>query len=48
MALVVGERLATLHELETMYSFPDLLDMAEVLMVQRNNEAAANKEAARR
>lgn len=48
MALVVGERLATLHELETVYSFPDLLDLAEVVMVQRNNEAAYNKEAARR
>ena len=47
-ALVIGERLATLHELETVYSFPDLLDLAEIVMVQRNNEAAANKEAARR
>lgn len=48
MALVVGERLATLHELETVYSFPDMLDLAEVVMVQRNNEAAYNKEAERR
>lgn len=48
MSLVVGERLATLHELETVYSFPDLLDMAEIIMVQRNNEAAYNQDAARR
>lgn len=45
MALVIGEKLATLHELQTVYSFPDLLDLAEIAMVQRNNEAAAYKAA---
>lgn len=41
MALIIGERLATLRELEEYYSFADALDMAEVIQVQRYNENAA-------
>ena len=48
MALVVGERLATLRELQEWYSYEDALDMAEVIMVRRNNEIAAYKAAERR
>lgn len=43
MYLVAGERLATLHELETVYSYADALDMAEIVMVRAHNEAAAYK-----
>ena len=48
MALVIGERLATLRDLETYYSYEDALNMAEIVMVRRNNEHAAYKAAERR
>lgn len=48
MALVIGERLATLRELQTWYSYEDALNMAEVIMVKSNNEAAAMKAAEKR
>ena len=44
MALVVGEKLATLCELDEYYSYEDALDLAEVVMVRNNNEMAAMKE----
>jgi len=46
--LIVGEKLATLKELETWYSYEDALNMAEIIMVQRNNEQAAYRAAERR
>jgi len=48
MALVVGERLATLRELQEWYSYEDALDMAEVILVKSNNEMAAMKAAEKR
>lgn len=39
--MIVARRLATLHELETVYSYQDALNMAEVLTVQNYNEWAA-------
>ena len=45
-ALIVGERLATMRELETWYSYEDALNMAEILQVRNHNERAA-AEAAR-
>lgn len=45
---MIGERLATLRELEEYYGYSDLLDMAEVIMVRRNNELAAQKHAERK
>ena len=37
-ALVLSERLATLHELQTVYSYRDLVALSEVAMVDRYNE----------
>lgn len=37
----MARRLATLHELETVYSFEDALDMAEIITVQNYNEWVA-------
>lgn len=41
MALIIGERLATLMELETVYSFADALTLAEVIGVRKRNEYLA-------
>ena len=35
------QSLATLRELEEYYSYEDALNMAEIIMVNRNNERAA-------
>lgn len=37
----MARRFATLHELETVYSYEDALNMAEVITVQNYNEWAA-------
>ena len=37
MALIIGERLATLRELEEYYSFADALDLVEVIQVRHAN-----------
>ena len=37
-ALILSHRLATLHELQTVYSYADALDMAEVITVNNYNE----------
>jgi len=39
--MIVGRRLATLNELQTLYSYEDVLDMAEIITVQNYNEWAA-------
>lgn len=41
---VVGRGLATLHELETVYSLQDALKMEEVIKVQNYNEWVALEE----
>lgn len=35
---VISHRLATLHELETIYSYEDMLDMYEILHINNLNE----------
>jgi hypothetical protein len=47
MGGIVSRRLATLRELETIYSYEDALNLAEIIAVRNYNEWAA-KEAARR
>jgi len=46
LGLVVARRLATLHELDTVYSYEDALNMAEIITVQDYNQWLA-MEAAR-
>lgn len=48
MALIVGEKLATLRELQEWYSYEDALNLAEVIMVRNNNEWVAMKAAEKR
>lgn len=38
IAAVVGQKLATLHELQTVYGLEDVYDMLEVLMVDNHNQ----------
>lgn len=45
VGLVVSAKLATLHELQTVYSYRDLLDLAEIAMVTGYNEWAAMESA---
>lgn len=45
IGLVVSERLATLHELQTVYSIEDLFSLIEILAVDSANEARIRKAA---
>ena len=45
IALVVSSRLATLHELQTVYGAVDLYDFLEVLAVDGNNARARRRKA---
>ena len=45
MALVMSEGLATLRELQTVYSYRDLMMMSEVCMVNSYNEWCSYKSA---
>lgn len=45
MALVMSEGLATLRELQTVYSYRDLMLMSEVCMVNSYNEWCGYKSA---
>lgn len=45
---VISRRIATLHELETVYSYEDLLDLYEIVYVNSVNEVTAMEEAKRR
>jgi len=38
---VIGSRLATLHELDTVYGVEDLYDLIEVVMIDADNNRAA-------
>lgn len=42
MATVIGRRLATLHELDSVYGTEDLYDLLEVLQVEAINEQRAS------
>ena len=41
---VVHNRLATFHELETVYSYSDALDMMEIIRVNNYNEWVVSSE----
>ena len=41
MAMIINRKLATLHDLQTRYSYEDALNMAEALAVQNYNEWVA-------
>lgn len=41
MGVVISRQLATLHELETVYSLNDALNLAEIITVGNYNEWAA-------
>lgn len=41
VGVIVARRMATLHELQKVYSYEDALNMAEVITVQNYNEWAA-------
>ena len=45
VACIIGERLATLQELKTIYSMEDMMDMYETIMVGRYNEYLAMQDA---
>ena len=42
LGIVIGERLATLHELQTVYSTEDVYLMLEVLVVTKHNDNLRN------
>ena len=48
MALVMSENMATLRELQTVYSYRDLMLMSEVAMVNSYNEWCSYKSAEER
>jgi hypothetical protein len=41
IAVVVSRRLATLHELQTIYGLADLHDLLEIILVDSHNERVA-------
>ena len=45
MALVMSEGFASLHELQTIYSYRDLMQMSEVAMINSYNEWCSYKSA---
>ena len=45
IAVVVSSRLATLHELDTVYGLEDLYDLIEVLSVDATNRRRAEEHA---
>lgn len=44
VGVVIGSRLATLHELETVYGLEDMYDLLEVVEIDAYNERLAAKE----
>lgn len=40
---MIVNRLATLHELQTVYSYEDLFDLLEILQVDAYNQAIAQQ-----
>ncbi len=43
IALLVGNKMASLHELSTVYGLEDAYDLIEILVVDSNNKALLNK-----
>ena len=48
MGVIISQRLATLYELQTVYSYEDALNLLEVVTVRNYNEWAAAEESKRR
>lgn len=48
IASVVNSRLATLHELETVYGLEDLFDLLEIIIINIANQQKKNKMAQER
>jgi hypothetical protein len=44
VGVVVSRRLATLYELDTIYSYEDMLDLYEIVVINNINEQRAWKE----
>ena len=42
-AVIISQKFATLHELQTIYSYEDALDMYEVAYINSINEEIANE-----
>lgn len=42
-ATLISKKMATLHELRTIYSYGDCLDMMEIITVDNYNEYMINK-----
>ena len=42
-AVLISKRYATLHELQTVYSYEDALDMYEIVYINSINEDKASK-----
>lgn len=47
VGVIISRNLATLHELQTVYSFEDALDMVEIIDVQGYNEWVAMEDSKR-
>ena len=47
VGVLVGRRLATLHQLQTVYSLEDALNLLEIVSVQNYNDWALNEESKR-
>jgi hypothetical protein len=45
VGVIAARKLATLHELQTVYSYEDALDMMEIITVQNYNEWVAGEAA---
>ena len=45
MGAIITHKLATLHELDTVYSYSDALDLLEIITVQNYNEWLEMEEA---
>jgi len=43
LAAIINNKLATLHELQTVYSIEDAYDLLEVLIVDNNNARVARE-----
>jgi len=43
IALVISKKLATLHELQTVYGCQDLYDLLEIIMIDHYNESLLYK-----
>lgn len=48
MGVIISKRLATLYDLQTLYSYEDALDLYEIAYINAVNEEAAVKAAMRK